>query len=572
VTCIVAFLLGRALAEREYVLPGFGETVAVEAPVGDGGFAYAADLGRPDWGVEPERRNFMLYEIRTVQGAALFEDLDRRLGWSTAYQGLRALLLLRFPEMGVEKRRVLGPGRQTRATIRTQAGGRYAVANGTLYFSASDNTSPASNARRYEILQPGTARKVVKGFSLALQSGALLLIAATCAATLAQRPRVARFVSAIGPGVLNSVLAIAILAGLFEAYQRLSGRFAGTAWPFHVDPVAGFLFEPRAEVRWTNHLDFWAREETNSLGYLDREPLLPKPPGRRRILVVGDSFVEAAQVRNADKVQAVLEGALRRRLGEDAVDATAFGYSGTGQANQLGFYAKDGRAVAPDLVVLLLVANDFANNSPILEAIRNGWHPYRPPRPFFERDGAGFRPVPVDPDWMDALLAGSTPADRYAALAADAEFAPRLAGWGGPAAVDMDEMFWRRTLPPLFEDALALTAHAIWEWVALGRRDGFALVLVATDTMTNGGADDVRHGALQIERFRAIADAAGVPFLDLYPAFVAHGTPDDAHWRYDGHWNETGHRWAGEATAAFIEEQRLLDAKQPAADGESSRR
>lgn len=270
------------------------------------------------------------------------------------------------------------------------------------------------------------------------------------------------------------------------------------------------------------------------------------------MLLVGDSFVEAAQVRIADKLQTILAKNLQNRLGKDAIDVVAFGFSGTGQVNQLSFYEKYGAAVAPDLVILVLVANDFANNSPILEAVRNGWQPYRPPRLFFERDGDSFRRISIDPDWERYRLGGHGPEEFYRALSEDPAFAPRLAGWDGPSANDVDEMFWHRSLPPAFEDALVLTRHAIDQWKMIGERDGFRVVLVAAENLTGVGSDEVRDGKLQLTRFQDIAIAEQLPFLDLRTHFARHGDLEDAHWKLDGHWNEQGHRWAADAIFEFL--------------------
>jgi hypothetical protein len=78
------------------------------------------------------------------------------------------------------------------------------------------------------------------------------------------------------------------------------------------------------------------------------------------------------------------------------------------------------------------------------------------------------------------------------------------------------------------------------------------VVLVAAENLTSSRADEVRDGALQLTQFRDIAIAEGLPFLGLYPEFVARGDPESAHWRTDGHWNEQGHRWTAEAVFEFL--------------------
>lgn len=94
------------------------------------------------------------------------------------------------------------------------------------------------------------------------------------------------------------------------------------------------------------------------------------------------------------------------------LSASAFGYSGTGQLNQLPFYDHFARHQKPALVVLVFVSNDFANNSTILEAIRNGWHPDHPPRVFARSDAAngGYSIIDIDPQWQKHLLPKSATA------------------------------------------------------------------------------------------------------------------------------------------------------------------
>ena len=41
--------------------------------------------------------------------------------------------------------------------------------------------------------------------------------------------------------------------------------------------------------------------------------------------------------------------------------------------------------------------------------------------------------------------------------------------------------------------------------------------------------------------------------MALYPAFVARGGTALAKWQHDGHWTPTGHRWAADAIAEFLD-------------------
>ena len=153
---------------------------------------------------------------------------------------------------------------------------------------------------------------------------------------------------------------------------RARSRFSSGCWR-----ASGCGHHPNARVRWTNHLDFWVEQTSNSLGFLDREPAVSKPDGMFRVLVIGDSFVEAIQVRLMEKMHVLLEARLRDALDTDMVDTVAFGRGGTGQSNQLGYYDRYGADIDADLVVLLFVNNDFRDN---LRPHRVFW------RCFFHRD------------------------------------------------------------------------------------------------------------------------------------------------------------------------------------------
>ena len=73
------------------------------------------------------------------------------------------------------------------------------------------------------------------------------------------------------PPLIGTLVVFLALAAIGEAYFRITTPFARVKWPGRFDPRIGFLFEPNAELRYTNHLDFWVSERINSLGFADRE-------------------------------------------------------------------------------------------------------------------------------------------------------------------------------------------------------------------------------------------------------------------------------------------------------------
>ena len=137
------------------------------------------------------------------------------------------------------------------------------------------------------------------------------------------------------PGFIISALLVMFMAGAGETYLRIRRPFITNNWPSIFDRRLGFIFKPGSTVKWTNHVDYWTINHANSLGFLDREPPESNNPaaGVCRIAILGDSFVEAAQVRLDEKVQIQLERLGDRNGQGPKYQTIEFGFSGSGQAN-----------------------------------------------------------------------------------------------------------------------------------------------------------------------------------------------------------------------------------------------
>lgn len=397
----------------------------------------------------------------------------------------------------------------------------------------------------------------------------------------------------------NVVLVIASLTlSLLVIEVALRWRFPikKSTLPTIFDPRVGLILKPGSEMRSTNYSDYALKQRANSLGFLDREPRGAKEPGTFRILALGDSFVEAQQLPIADKLHVLLEGMLAKRYPERRFETAALGRSGAGTAAELAYYETYGRAFRPDLVVVVFVHNDFADNSPLIGSVTYGGWPEHPPWPLFEPDGnGGFRqltadsalsrkmidiqPVPEIAFGLRERLGRSrlvrwaiTVADRrwrwsharqtkletrrLARLRTDPRYAGRLAGWRYPDDLDKNDMFFAKEMPPVFDEAEVITDHAFALLAEAGRRDGFKLLVLAippcsvTPWWKRNQREIVDKG--QLLRLQRIAARHDFPVLDLATAFAKRGDPRDAEWPHDSHWTQTGHRWTAEAIAEFI--------------------
>jgi hypothetical protein len=540
-----------------------GRVVSVSEVQPENGRAYIGRLSDSSLSSDKKPSPALLYLVETHRGGP-FDRLQSHVGESYLLRYLAALWLGRFPYDTYETWVALGPGNALHDDIRQRGGGRYSIWNGYVYFSPPEGTDVGRGSRVVvvvPVLDPNVVAAVRGGLDAAIACISGLLALGTAGLMLGWLVRRSVIAQNIVPGVVISCVLVLVLALGGEWYLRETTPFTKSEvyWPTRLDGVAGVLFVPGAEVRWTNGLDFWSVQRANSLGFLDREPVIPKPADTFRIALVGDSFVEAAQLPIEQKLQTILGNILRDRVDIQKFDVVALGYSGTGQANQLGFFERYKEALQPDLVILIFVQNDFSNNSRVLESIRNAWDPDHLPRPFVEPDGkGGVRRFPIDPGWAKYSLPGGTILGRLDHWRQTSDFyKAQFAGWDWQQA-DIDSEFYQNDpLPPAFIQALASTHAAFAEFKRHAEEDGFRLMVVAADNVANGPyGDDRDHN--QIRRLRTILDDLQIPLLDLYPEFVKRGGPAKTHWAHDAHWNATGHQWAAEAIFDTLASQRLI--------------
>ncbi|MCO6432550.1 MAG: SGNH/GDSL hydrolase family protein [Deltaproteobacteria bacterium] len=399
----------------------------------------------------------------------------------------------------------------------------------------------------------------------------------------------------ISVGFKISALTFLILIISIELVLGYFYPFTKNFWSIQLAPKVGFTLIPGSEVWITNFFDFATIERANSYGFLDREPEITFTDDETRIVILGDSAVEAAQVKNNEKFSFLLEQKLISLNKRRRYKVLSFGFSGTGTANTIPFYTEIARRFKPQLVILVFNGNDFANNSPILESVRNGWHPYHPPRPFYDVSGRSIKKIDVDLSWQEHRIGASdmrvpTMAvnsaldwsllyvwasnrlfheTRYAEMREiyakrieylrnlNSEFRIKLAGWSYPEDLDFDEMFSAQKMPLVFEEALKLTAHSVQVLKKETAQDGAKLVMFATEYL-QAGEDRSLYGrtlkhSLPFARLKKIADDLEVPLYN-FSRYLSEGNFqfDQLHFSHDGHWSRYGHEIAAEGMYDFI--------------------
>jgi len=178
------------------------------------------------------------------------------------------------------------------------------------------------------------------------------------------------------PGAQNALLLVsATLLSVAVAECGLRVHHTGTMARLYGEhslrishPSRGWVLAPDGHAHQRNR-DFAILVHTNSQGLRDRPHDHAKPDGTFRIVVLGDSFMEAYQV----QLEEALPFRLQEILAPRKVEVINLGVGGYGTAQELLALREEGLRYSPDLVVLaFFVGNDILDNSRPLQDLLLG--------------------------------------------------------------------------------------------------------------------------------------------------------------------------------------------------------
>jgi len=398
-------------------------------------------------------------------------------------------------------------------------------------------------------------------------------------------------------------LGIALPLLLLEVMVRLAGvappaELQPPLWAPH--PYLGWFHVPnRGGMVYSEYGEFQAPVHINARGLRDREIGYEKPAGVYRVLVLGDSFVEALQVPLEVTFAKQLEALLSAP--EHPVEVINAGVGGWGTDQEAIFYAIEGFRYEPDLVLLFFFPhNDVLNNYEPLETARvHGMIQ----KPFFQLEGTNLITPTFPFTYSETSKATSAPLlsvsewlNRHSALyrliVPYLRENPFILGTlgssgllGGIAVfiaqdppVPLSYSIYHSTIDPQWQAAWDLTAAIIQRLAMEVHAHGgeLAVVVVAAPeqiyperwTAVLQRYPQMENQDWDLEapnrRIAHLLKEAGIAYVDLLPTFRAAAAQPDAaplHFRRDGHWTPAGHQLVAKALAPFLAD--LLDIPLP---------
>ncbi len=384
---------------------------------------------------------------------------------------------------------------------------------------------------------------------------------------------------------LNKALLVLISLVLALALCEAGLWLLGIEYPiFHdYDPVLGAKLRPGIQGYWLQEGGGWV--SINSDGLRDREHSLKKPPHTLRIAVLGDSFAEAMQVNREETFWAVMERDLQgcASLGNRQVEVINFGEAGFGTTQELLALRHRAWKYSPDIVLLaFFTGNDVADNSRALK--HKDYHPYhvfRDGHLVLDDSGTKKKWAQVQRrSWGAKFKRWREDNFRVFQVLQQAQ---ELAGaWWSRARIWRQQAVasnnpqpglayavYRPPTEPDWQEAWKVTEAVLLlmrDEVAAKGAKFFVVVLTngfqvhpdpqARDNFARRlGIQDLLYPDRRLEKF---CQQQGIPILLLTPAFQEYATTHQVflHWHGDnfggGHWNQTGHRLAGDLLAKWL--------------------
>jgi hypothetical protein len=355
-------------------------------------------------------------------------------------------------------------------------------------------------------------------------------------------------------------------------------------------PTLGWSLQPGARYRYDRD-GVGIEVAYNTRGWRDIERSPADPIDAERVVVLGDSFMEAYTV----ELDQAFHRLLGHRLSTDArpVEAINLGVSGYGTLQAYLAYELEGRAYRPDLVLLgFYLSNDPRDNSLEIETLRKPGSERARERPFLV-PGEGWQLTVVDAEGAQQRYEAAIQRRRswwWRLGTVSRLWRLTVVHWTesalrhrerGPLPPNKLDREARRQLeldifacntPPAYARAWGITRRVLERLAALVRGDGAELMVFTVPSAIESaeqtprgleGEMPCRHAPPGYTTLREILDSLGVPLVDLLPVFQEESRAGGRalFTMGDAHWNAAGHALAADTVAAVIDRLDLLPAR-----------
>ena len=155
-------------------------------------------------------------------------------------------------------------------------------------------------------------------------------------------------------GLLASEVVVRVI-GLAPGMQLIELGSDECVYERSTNPILSFELKANYRHDDPDFIQSYAR--TNAHGQRDRERSLEKPPGVRRVLLLGDSVVEGYGLREEETMSRRLEGLYP----DGTTEVLNFGVAAYCTRAEIELLEVKGLRFDPDVAVLVFVENDFDN-------------------------------------------------------------------------------------------------------------------------------------------------------------------------------------------------------------------
>lgn len=370
------------------------------------------------------------------------------------------------------------------------------------------------------------------------------------------------------PLVANLLLGITATAVTYLAVDLVAGRLmiVRLSPPLVPDPYRHHALVPDsyAELR---QRDFQYIQRVNGFGLRGQETTVEKPPGTRRILMLGDSFTMGKGVEDDQTFSVLVERSLQSTFtacgGGDIEVLNAGVDSYTPLLSYIQF-SRELMRFAPDLVILNLDHSDLVQEQAYRQqatrdaqgqiiAVPQVWH-----RSVYERflswTSRNLYLTRMLLVYVNRAMSHNEITVRRVVNEFGREYFAHTLEGDVDRTTQWDDIFESISrIRQLAESIQADFALATYPWAhqlegagwAAGRRE----FMKDGEKTSNLTRDTIRHRS----------ELLGIDLLETLPAFQAYAGPGPLYFDYDPHWTPTGHQIMAAALTRHIIEHHVPD-------------